>query len=95
MSSGYNGIPIRSVGRTRIKLAAMLNEKLALGPFERIRPEDIRRSNPHHRCWEDSIAWECYILSIPNRRVYSWAKMTQLVREGFTIDDPKANEIEI
>ncbi len=95
MSSGFNGIPIRSIGRTRIALAKMLNDKLALRGFDRIHPEDLKRTNPNHRHWEDCCAWDCWTCEIPRRHIYSWATMTDLVKRGFEIADPKAHDIEV
>ncbi len=95
MSSGFNGIPIRSVGRIRERLAEMLNEKLGLVGFVQIPPEDLHRTNPNHRHWEDCCAWDCYTNEAPRRHIYSWATMTRLVREGFVISDPKSYDIEI
>ena len=95
MSSGFNGIPIRSVGRTRIKLAEMLNVALDLTGPDCIRPEDLKRTNPNHRCWEDCCAWDCWTRSKPKQHIYSWATMTFVVKNGFTITDKKSLDIEV
>jgi hypothetical protein len=83
MSSGFNGIPIRGVGRTRERLADMLNEALKLnGTPYAIAATDLKRTNPYHRCYEDTCAWDVYTREPLKRHVYSWATMTALVKLG-------------
>lgn len=96
MSSGFNGIPIRGVGRTRERLAEMLNEALKLEGADCIAPEDLHRTNPYHRCYEDTCAWDCYYTQGGLRRhVYSWATMTHCVKHGITPEFDGPCEIEV
>lgn len=95
MSSGYNGIPIPTVGRTREKLADMLNTALGLTGLDGIDAEDIRRTNPYHRKWEDSCAWDCHTNERVRRHVYSWATMTHCVKHGIIVTDKDAHDIEV
>jgi hypothetical protein len=96
VSSGFNGIGIRSVGRTREKLADMLNEKLGLVDDNQIQAEDLKRTNPYHRHYEDCCAWDCMTNERPvSRHIYSWATMSHLAKHGFSIPDTKAHDIEV
>lgn len=95
MSSGFNGIPIRSVGRTRERLAEMLNVALGLTGTACIAPEDIKRTNPYHRCYEDTCAWDCYTHEEVKRHVYSWATKTHLVKHGVKPDFTDPYDIEV
>lgn len=85
MSSGYNGIPIREVGKTRIKLAKLI-EKLTGCLVE---PHRILRTNPYHRKWEDCCAWDCWATR-PGAQpqmvhIYSWDTMTECVQRGIVL----------
>lgn len=93
MSSGYNGIPIRGIGRTRFKLAELLTKETGI----LVEAHDLRRTNPHHRHYEDCCAWDCYGIkpacgSRPAYKVhiYSWDTMTdcaegiEIVKDDYT-----------
>ena len=96
MSSGYNGIPIRSVGRTRERLACLLNDSLGLtGTQYEIQAEDLCRTNPFHRHFEDCCAWDCYTTEPLRRHVFSWATMTHCVRHGISPDFSNLTDIEV
>jgi hypothetical protein len=96
MSSGYNGIPIRGVGRTRERLAAMLSRALGLsGTQYELQAEDLNRTNPYHRCWEDSCAWDCWTREPVRRHVYSWATMTHCVKHGVRPDSTDPFDVEV
>ena len=84
MSSGWNGIPIRSVGKTRHKLAEMICKLTGL----LVEAHQLQRTNPHHRKWEDCCAWDCYAVrpGHPGKvHVYSWDTMQQCVKNGIVI----------
>jgi hypothetical protein len=83
VSSGWNGIPIRGLGKTRRKLAELLCRETGL----LVEPHDLKRTNPNHRHYEDCCAWDCYAIrprkgSVPEHKVhiYSWDTMTACVR---------------
>lgn len=79
MSSGNNWIPIRGVGKVRIKLAARIKELLDVD----VQPENIQRTNPNHRHFEDCVAWDCWGLQRGRRvQVHSWDTMTVCARKG-------------
>lgn len=96
MSSGYNGIPIRSVGKTRERLAEMLNDALGLNgsPFA-LEAEDLKRTNPYHRHYEDCCAWDCQTRERPPRHIYSWSTMGNLVKRGIKPDFSDPHDIEV
>lgn len=88
VSSGWNGIPIPSVGKTRRKLAEMLCQATGL----LVEAHDLRRTNPNHRHWEDCCAWDCYAMKPGNGtrspykvHIYSWDTMTACVKSGIEI----------
>lgn len=87
MSSGFNGIPIRS--------AEIINEKLGLKFPESIDAEDLQRTNPHHRHFEDCCAWDCWTNEFPRRHIYSWATMTHCVKHGIALDLSDPFDIEV
>ncbi len=95
MSSGFNGIPIRGVGRTRERLAEMLNKSLGLDHPYLIAPEDLKRTNPYHRCYEDTCAWDCFTREPLKRHIYSWSTMTSLVKHGIKPDLSEPYDIEV
>lgn len=95
MSSGFNGIPIRGVGRTRERLAEMLNAALGLAGNDCIAPEDLKRTNPYHRHYEDTCAWDCFTNEPRKRHVFSWASMTYCVKHGIKPDLTDPNDIEV
>lgn len=96
MSSGYNGIPIRGVGRTRERLADMLNAALKLnGTPWPIAAEDLKRTNPYHRHYEDCCAWDVQTREPVSRHIYSWASMTICVQRGITPDFSDPFDIEV
>jgi len=87
MSSGWNGIPIRGLGRVRRKLAELLCKETGL----LVEAHELQRTNPNHRHWEDCCAWDCYATkpktgSNPSYKVhiYSWDTMTECSK-GITI----------
>lgn len=84
MSSGYNGITIRSVGKIRLKLA----EQLCQLTGWLVTAEDLQRTNPNHRHWEDCCAWDCWAV-IPGKpfkgHIYSWDTMTECARRGVVV----------
>jgi hypothetical protein len=88
MSSGWNGIPIRGVGKTRHKLAEMLCQLTGV----LVEAEDLQRTNPNHRHWEDCCAWDCWGTrpakgTVPAHKVhiYSWDTMTACVKHGIVL----------
>jgi hypothetical protein len=83
MSSGWNGIGIKSVGKTRRKLADLIC-RLTGGVCD---PEDIERTNPNVRHYEDCCAWEVWV-QMPNGRketFHSWCTMADCVKHGIVI----------
>lgn len=84
MSSGWNGIPIRGVGRIRRKLAEMICKQTGL----LVDADKIQRTNPYHRRYEDCCAWDCYATKKSGSKykvhIYSWDTMTACSR-GFEI----------
>ncbi len=95
MSSGYNGIPIRGVGKTRERLADMLNEHFQIAPEHAIAAEDIHRTNPYHRHYEDTCAWDVWTHEPVKRHFYSWATMTHVVKNGIGEYRPDGQSTEI
>ena len=93
MSSGWNGIPIRGLGKTRRKLAELLCKETGL----LVEPHKLHRTNPHHRHFEDCCAWDCYAIRPKTGstqsyevHIYSWdtmaacAKGIEIVKDDYT-----------
>lgn len=85
MSSGWNGIGIKNVGHTRYRLAELLCQVTGV----LVEAEDIQRTNPWHRHYEDCCAWEATgtrpaAEGRPPMHVsiYSWDSMTRCVKSG-------------
>ena len=84
MSSGWNGIPIKSVGDTRRKLAAMLEQLTGW----LVEPHKICRTNPTNQYFEDCCAWDVWC-DVPSNNeehfpahIYSWDRMKDCVKYG-------------
>lgn len=89
MSSGYNGISHKSVGRFRTKLAKMISRRTGWI----VEPADIQSTNPTNRHFEDCCSWDCWATvpadgPIPDRKVhiYSWSNVTECCAHDFVID---------
>lgn len=93
MSSGWNGIRIRGLGKVRRKLADLLCKEVGV----LVEAHDLKRTNPNVRHWEDCCAWDCYAIkpatsSHPAYKVhiYSWDPMTacskgiDIVKDDYT-----------
>ncbi len=91
MSSGWNGIGLRGVGRTRRKLAEMIGQLTGI----LIEAHELQMTNPNVRHFEDCCVWDGWGIlpakdGLPARRVhvYSWDTMGACVKQGIcTIDD--------
>lgn len=82
MSSGWNGIPIPTVGKTRRRLAELLCQLTGW----LVEAEDLQRTNPINQHFEDCCAWDCWATvpgSPPHKaHIYSWDRMRDCVKWG-------------
>lgn len=85
MSSGWNGIGIKNVGRTRYRLAEMIFQVTGVI----VEAENIDRTNPWHRHYEDCCAWSVDGIrpakvgkTAMQVNVYSWDTMSRCVKNG-------------
>lgn len=105
MSSGWNGIPIKNVGKTRRKLAELLEHLTGW----LVEPHEIMRTNPCNQHWEGCCAWDVWA-TVPGRNgqpphpahIYSWYRMKDCVKFGvvkvdaeFATGGPEAFDIEV
>lgn len=89
MSSGWNGIGIKSVGKTRRKLAEMICQLTGV----LVEPEDLKRTNPNVQHWEDCCSWDAWgvrpaegATKAQQVHIYSWSNMGECVRAGITME---------
>lgn len=94
MSSGWNGIEIKSVGRTRRKLAELICKQTGF----LIEAHELQRTNPNVQHFEDCCAWDAWMIipgSNPRKaHVYSWSPMGECAK-GFIIETDGHYDYEI
>lgn len=92
MSSGRNWIGIRSVGRTRLRLADALCKLTGV----LVEAHKIGRTNPYQQHYDDCCAWDTWGTDSHGRpvHIYSFDRMSDCVR-GMTANTSDPQDIEV